>query len=209
MPMTSAVPARSGSRPAQRRNNVVLPDPFGPESSTISPVSTSRSAPASAGNCPSMHTAERRRTQDNQALRKRGRFRQKSTNGLAARRTACTTLQTSRYPRFVRRAIAAIGRTLVTLGLLILLFLAYQLWGTGIYTARAQESLKSDFAKAQEQYREDNPTVESTTPTTGRAAGTTTTVSPLRQGAPPPTPAEGDVMGIIKIPRIGLSMAFV
>ena len=36
----------------------------------------------------------------------------------------------------VRRTIAAIGRTLVTLGLLILLFVTYELWGTGIFTAR-------------------------------------------------------------------------
>ena len=45
----------------------------------------------------------------------------------------------------MRRAIAAFGRTLVTLGLLILLFVAYQLWGTGIFTARAQDDLQADF----------------------------------------------------------------
>jgi len=96
----------------------------------------------------------------------------------------------------------------VTLGLLILLFVAYQLWGTGIYTARAQENLKHDFAKAEEQYREDNPTVATTTPTTGRGV-TTTTVSPVRHGPPPPTPPNGGVMGSIVIPRIGLDMYFV
>jgi sortase A len=95
----------------------------------------------------------------------------------------------------------------VTLGLLILLFVAYQLWGTGIFTARAQESLKSDFKKAQEQYREDNPLVE--TPTSVPKGGPSTTVSPLRKGAPPPTPPEGEVEGMINIPRIGLNMAFV
>jgi sortase A len=107
----------------------------------------------------------------------------------------------------VRRTIAAIGRTLVTLGLLILLFVAYQLWGTGIYTARAQTSLKHDFAKAQQAYRQENDTVG--TPSTTKPGATTTTVSPVRKGAPPATPPEGQVEGLIRIPRIGLSMAFV
>ena len=45
----------------------------------------------------------------------------------------------------VRRTIAAIGRSLVVVGLLILCFVAYQLWGTGYFTSRAQSDLKSDF----------------------------------------------------------------
>ena len=45
----------------------------------------------------------------------------------------------------MRRTIAAIGRALVTIGLLILLFVVYTLWGTGIFTARAQAQLKDDF----------------------------------------------------------------
>src|SRR5215471_4099749 len=45
----------------------------------------------------------------------------------------------------MRTLLGAIGRVLVTLGLLLLLFVAYQLWGTGIYQARAQENLKHDF----------------------------------------------------------------
>ena len=47
----------------------------------------------------------------------------------------------------VRRTIAAIGRMLVTIGLLILLFVTYELWGTGIFTARDQARLKSQFHK--------------------------------------------------------------
>ena len=41
----------------------------------------------------------------------------------------------------VRKAVSGLGRTLVTAGVILLLFVAYQLWGTGINTARAQESL--------------------------------------------------------------------
>ena len=53
----------------------------------------------------------------------------------------------------MRRTIAAIGRTLVTLGLLILLFVTYELWGTGIFTARAQSDLKHKFAQGSSRRR--------------------------------------------------------
>ena len=41
----------------------------------------------------------------------------------------------------VRRTIAGIGRTLIAIGVLMLLFVAYQLEGTGIATARDQKRL--------------------------------------------------------------------
>jgi sortase A len=110
----------------------------------------------------------------------------------------------------VRRAIAGTGRTLVTAGLLILLFVAYQLWGTGIFTARAQESLKSKFQKELTQYNADNPVVAPSA--TAKLPSTKTTPTTLRRDSPavaPTTPAEGDVEGIITIPKIGLNMAFV
>jgi sortase A len=96
----------------------------------------------------------------------------------------------------------------VTLGLLILLFVAYQLWGTGILTARAQHGLKQDFAKAQQAYA-----AESTTSTTVRdrppttVGPTTSTTQPVRPA--PPVPPQGEVEGVIKIPRISLNIAFV
>jgi sortase A len=105
----------------------------------------------------------------------------------------------------VRRTIAAIGRTLVTLGLLILLFVAYQLWGTGLYTAQAQDRLKSDFKKEQARYEEQ----DTVAPPTTVPGPTTSTTQPVRKGAPPPTPPEGEVEGLISIPAIGLNMAYV
>jgi len=45
------------------------------------------------------------------------------------------------------RIIGGIGRTLITSGLFILLFVAYQLWGTGIQEARAQDSLADEFTE--------------------------------------------------------------
>ena len=51
------VPRASGSSPAHSRSSVVLPAPFGPRSSTISPRRTASEAPASAGKPPSTATA--------------------------------------------------------------------------------------------------------------------------------------------------------
>ena len=49
----------------------------------------------------------------------------------------------------VRRVVAGTGRALITLGVLILLFVAYQLWGTGISEARDQHRLKHQFKTVQ------------------------------------------------------------
>jgi sortase A len=43
------------------------------------------------------------------------------------------------------KALGAIGRFLITSGIVVLLFVAYQLWGTGIQEAAAQNDLQSDF----------------------------------------------------------------
>ena len=48
----------------------------------------------------------------------------------------------------MRRVVAGTGKVLITLGILILLFVAYQLWGTGIYTARQQNKLENQFNEA-------------------------------------------------------------
>jgi len=112
----------------------------------------------------------------------------------------------------VRRTIAAIGRALVAIGLLILLFVTYELWGTGIFTARAQTHLKHQFQQQLQKVQEehpDDPVV--TTPTTKPRKGskpprsTTTTIDPRLLVAPP----EGQGEGVIQIPKIGVDWAFV
>ena len=45
----------------------------------------------------------------------------------------------------MRRLLSGVGRTLITAGVLLLLFVAYQLWGTGIRQAQRQHTLKSGF----------------------------------------------------------------
>ena len=88
------------------------------------------------------------------------------------------------------RVLGAVGRTFITAGVLILLFVAYQLWGTGLRTAQAQNRLEDDFTEVLQE-----------------AATTTTTVpDPARPDtAPPiePVPA-GEATARIVIPAIGV-----
>jgi sortase A len=48
-------------------------------------------------------------------------------------------------PKDWRYFVGGAGKVLIALGLLMFGFVAYQLWGTGIETARAQNRLESDF----------------------------------------------------------------
>jgi sortase A len=110
----------------------------------------------------------------------------------------------------VRRTAASVGRMLVTVGLLILLFVAYQLWGTGVFTARAQHDLEKQFNAE----LHDNPTVESTTSTAAprpTTTGATTTTTQPASTAPRRLQVvnEGDPVGRIRIPRISLDLIFV
>jgi len=97
----------------------------------------------------------------------------------------------------MRSVFGGIGRVLVTLGLLLLLFVAYQLWGTGIYQARAQNDLEQQYRSSLAQT---GPTTTTTpVPTSGGRGTTSTTLAPLQ--APP----EGDAVGLIGIPKIGIT----
>lgn len=43
------------------------------------------------------------------------------------------------------RVVGAVGRFMMRAGVVILLFVAFQLWGTGLTTSRAQDSLRKEF----------------------------------------------------------------
>ena len=93
----------------------------------------------------------------------------------------------------MRRALNYVGRFLFTSGTLLLLFVAYQLWGTGIYESQQQSKLRSDFDAALTEVRQAEAPV----------SGTTTTTTP------PVPPPQGEPVGIIKIPKIGLERTIV
>ncbi|HEY2331947.1 MAG TPA: class E sortase [Acidimicrobiales bacterium] len=80
--------------------------------------------------------------------------------------------------------------TLMITGTVVLLFVAFLLWGTGLHEARAQSSLKKDFEQSLAQQAA----------TTG---GDTTATS---QAPPAPT---GSAVAVIRIPKIGVDKAVV
>jgi sortase A len=110
----------------------------------------------------------------------------------------------------MRRVLGATGRVLVTCGLLILLFVAYQLWGTGLLQSRAQDDLRSDF---ESMLATDSGAARSTARSATEVGPTTTTSGPT---ASPTTsapafeiPPDGDAVAIIDIPKLGVSQVVV
>jgi sortase A len=124
-------------------------------------------------------------------LRQRQEAVARGEPGTAKRRRAWPTLDLS-----VRtsRILLAVGRTLIAFGTLMLLFVAYELWGTNIAEARSQKQLKREFARV----------LASTTTTTppGTTPVTTSTAVPT------PVPA-GEAVALLDIPKIGVNKAVV
>ena len=81
-----------------------------------------------------------------------------------------------------RRLVGGLGRVLIGTGVLVLLFVAHQLWGTGLLEARSQQALERRFTEARTQ---------------------------VQQGVPPAPVPEGDAVAIITIPTLGLEKAVV
>lgn len=103
----------------------------------------------------------------------------------------------------VARAVGAIGRLMITTGVVLLLLVAYQLWGTNLQTNRSQGQLADEFAGLvdDEDAAGSTTTTEATTTTTEAEDGPET-----RPGQPVATiapPALGEVVGFFTIPAIG------
>ncbi|CAN5219153.1 hypothetical protein BH20ACT3_BH20ACT3_05870 [soil metagenome] len=111
------------------------------------------------------------------------------------------------------RVMGGIGRTLMTAGVLVLLFVAYQLWGTGILEARSQDSLRDQFTDTVTEARgggpaDDTPPAE---PTTTTAPDPNGSVDVVPAGVEPrvPIPDYGDPVGEIRLPTIGVTRVVV
>jgi sortase A len=106
--------------------------------------------------------------------------------------------------------VGGTGRILIVLGLLLLGFVVYQLWGTGIEHARAQSSLEKQFGR---QMGSTVPPTTSTTVAATTSVATASTAPPTTTPAPtappptaPPRPAfaDGDPVAKLEIPRMGV-----
>jgi sortase A len=94
----------------------------------------------------------------------------------------------------------AVGRVVLVAGILILLFIPYLLWGTGLQTARSQDQLRQEFHADQ----------RATGGTSAHSGGSTPVpTSPPKLAPAAPTPSVGTAVGVIDIPKISLSMVVV
>ena len=84
----------------------------------------------------------------------------------------------------VRRVIRGIGKTLIAVGVLLFLFVGYQLWGTNLAESRDQRTLEKQFSR-----------LSSPAPPAADA--------PAEPAAPPP-PVLGDAAAVIEIPKISV-----
>ncbi len=123
------------------------------------------------------------------------------------------------------QVLGSIGRFLITSGIVVLLFVGYQLWGTGIQEASAQNSLGDDFDALLEDVSTKVPsttapstTAPSTTTTVAETVTTTTTTLPAAGGTIPVFDDEladalyrqgGEAIARINIPAIGVSKVVV
>jgi sortase A len=103
----------------------------------------------------------------------------------------------TRWPGLtLARAIAVLGRLFVLVGVLVLLFVGYQLWGTGWQEARAQDRLEKQFEEQLSSTTTVDPGSSTSLPSDGEATDPTAT-----------TPVEleqGDAMARLEIPAIGV-----
>ena len=112
-------------------------------------------------------------------------------------------------PRDWRWTVGLIGRILIVSGLLMFAFVAYQLWGTGIQTAQAQNDLENQF----QELLQSTSTSASTSTTTSSIAPTETTDGITTTSTIPVAPAgvlaEGVPVARLRIAKIDLDWTVV
>ena len=101
-----------------------------------------------------------------------------------------------------RRVVDIFGRVLIGLGVLVLLFTAYQIWGTSVQEAHVQSGLRSQLQK------------DTTSDAVRNALAQESALDKLPTGPPVPAPttaapAEGEPIGDIRIPVIGINQVVV
>ncbi len=102
----------------------------------------------------------------------------------------------------LRRALSISGKVLIGAGVVILLFTAYQIWGTALQEARSQSALRTTLKS------------ETSNQEVRRDLADASALDRLPTGPPvaaPKTaaPAEGEPIGNIRIPVIGINQVFV
>lgn len=103
------------------------------------------------------------------------------------------------------RIVGGVGRVLIALGTVVLLFVAYQLWGTGFHEARAQSNLEEEF----EESLDAGPAGrERPAAPTAPAEGLPSEEVPAQEEAPLPPPP-GEAVAMLRIPKLDLEKVVV
>jgi len=101
-----------------------------------------------------------------------------------------------------RRVVDILGRVLIGLGVLLLLFTAYTIWGTSVQESHTQSVLRTQLQQ------------ETNSDAVRRALAQESALDKLPTGPPvaaptTPAPAEGEPIGDIRIPVIGINQVVV
>ena len=134
-----------------------------------------------------------------------------------SRRTRVRKFDRPPPPHDWRWWVGGLGKTLIAAGLLMFGFVAYQLWGTGIETARAQNALESEFEELLAATPPPGAESAATTPDTTSPVTTdppttdpvttdpaTTDTEPPAAQAELPVVEEGDPVARLEMPTIGV-----
>jgi len=112
-------------------------------------------------------------------------------------------------------ALRVSGELLITLGVIVFLFISYELWFTGIYTQHAQSTLNHQLQAEWAKPLPAGPSAASPSP--GAVPGAVPSASPgvssssvpsASPSAPVAVVLPGNAVGIIRIPRLGSNYGF-
>ena len=103
------------------------------------------------------------------------------------------------------RVVGGVGRVLIAVGTVVLLFVAYQLWGTGLHEARAQSDLVEEFQRSLDAgpAGRERPAVPAVP-----AEGLPSDEAPAQEQAPLPPPP-GEAVAMLRIPKLDVEKVVV
>ncbi|HEY1831040.1 MAG TPA: class E sortase [Acidimicrobiales bacterium] len=100
------------------------------------------------------------------------------------------------------RVLGIAGRTLIGAGLILLLFVAYQIWGTTFQEEHTQSTLRSTLAQETNNQEIRHALAEET-------ALDKLPNGPAKTAPTTAAPTEGNAVGVIRIPKIGINQVVV
>jgi len=106
--------------------------------------------------------------------------------------------------RVVRAVVGTVGELAITAGVLLLLFVVWELGVVGFTTNRAQAATVDTLER---QFAQPTPTTPSTPSTPSTSSTTDTPTASPTTSAAVPVPPPGDAFAILRIPRLGAAWA--